>query len=100
MSLFIIRPSDLVVCIDAKRPEIVTAQHRLCKDRLEEGAVYRVTAVVWLYGEKGVHLEGKDHTPTDGWRACRFRKVHLSGIGQSIAEGASAPHYRLAHESA
>lgn len=83
MSVFIIRAGDRVVCIDAGLPDNVTVRHRLCRDRLEEGAVYRVTTVVWLRGEKGLHIEGKDHTPTDGWRACRFRKLHGSDTTQT-----------------
>lgn len=75
MSAFVIRPGDLVVCIDGRLPEPLKDLHRMCSDRVREGGHYRVTAVVWLYGEKGLHLEGKDHRPTDGWRACRFRKV-------------------------
>ncbi len=85
MSAFIIHPGDQVVCVDAQLPLQITARHRLCKDRLKEGAHYRVTALVWLYGEKGLHLEGMDHTPTDGWRACRFRKVLESDTEQTLS---------------
>ncbi len=85
MSAFIIRPGDQVVCIDAELPMHVTVRHQLCKDRLTEKAHYRVTAVVWLSGEKGLHLEGMDHTPTDGWRACRFRKILSCEAGQGLA---------------
>ena len=87
MSTFIIRPDDLVVCIDAALPTPLNARVRACRDRLIEGEQYRVAAVVWLYGEKGLHLEGKDHTPTDGWRACRFRKVEEASC--NFQKGAS-----------
>jgi hypothetical protein len=75
MSEFIIRPGDTVICIDDQLPEKPTALHAMVRDRLTEGAIYWVTDVVWLYGEKGLHLAGLDHRPTDGWRSCRFRKV-------------------------
>jgi hypothetical protein len=91
MSAFIIRPGDQVVCIDAELPMHVTARHQLCKDRLTEKAHYRVTAVVWLYGEKGLHLEGMDHTPTDGWRACRFRKILSCEAGQGLCAANQVP---------
>ena len=87
MSDFIIRPGDSVICIDAGPPRTFTMRHRLCKDRLEEGAVYSVNAVVWLRGEKGLHIGGKDHTPTDGWRACRFRKILEGHFEEACAHG-------------
>lgn len=91
MSVFIIRPGDQVVCVDARRPDTVTALHMLCKDRLTKGSRYRVSAVIWLFGEKGLHLEGLDHRPTDGWRADRFRKVAENESGQSCGCVAIAP---------
>lgn len=75
MSDFIIRQGDLVVCIDADLPAVPHPLQEACGDRLSKGEEYRVSAVVWLYGEKGLHIEGKDHRPTDGWRASRFRKI-------------------------
>ena len=90
MSAFIIRPGDEVVCVNAALPMPATVTHLFCKDRLREGARYRVTAVVWLYGEKGLHLEGKDHTPTDGWRASRFRKILQAKIEQNSCANAGA----------
>jgi hypothetical protein len=91
MSAFIIRPGDLVVCVDANLPGNPHALVMQCKDRLRQGAHYRVSAVVWLYGEKGLHLEGKDHVPTDGWRACRFRKVQGSRADRMSRKGDCEP---------
>jgi hypothetical protein len=51
-----------------------------------------VVDVVWLFGEKGLHLQGLDHRPTDGWRASRFRKVWLQSAEctlESSREGAT-----------
>ena len=72
----IIKAGDLVVCVDDGPPKPLKELHLRVKDRVKRGSVYRVTAVVWLYGEKGLHLHGVDHRPTDGWRVGRFRKLH------------------------
>lgn len=85
----VIRPGDSVVCIDealSYPPNLLQLQ---CKQRLTRGAVYRVYRVVWLYGEKGLWLEGLDHRPTDGWRASRFRK--LQSNRSSVCTGSAAP---------
>lgn len=83
---FIIRPLDFVRCVDAS----CNSSHPLsarCRDRLEEGKIYRVSRVVWLHGEKGLHLEGKDHRPTEGWRVARFRKILSSEEHASLPIG-------------
>ena len=88
---FIIRAGDTVICIDADNH---FPDHSLCaqvKDRLTLGAIYQVTDVVWLYGEKGLHLENMDHRPTDGWRASRFRKVQLTRNETAMDREAEAP---------
>lgn len=71
---FIIRPWDFVVCVDDGIPHPPHPLRTRCHDRLEKGAIYLVTDVVWLRGERGLHLAGLDHRPTEGWRATRFRK--------------------------
>ena len=88
---FIIRTGDTVVCIDADNH---FPDHYLCarvKDHLTLGATYQVTNVIWLYGEKGLHLENMDHRPTDGWRASRFRKVQPAKKETAIDRRAEAP---------
>ena len=85
MSDFIIRTGDVVVCINDGPPRTSNSRTRQVKDRLQKGAHYRVTRVIWLYGEKGLHLAGLDHRPTDGWRAERFRKVLGCG-GANLAQ--------------
>lgn len=75
MSEFIIRQGDVVLCVDASLPLVPHPLQAACKNRLKEGAEYHVSAVVWLFGEKGLHLVGLNHEPTDGWRAARFRKI-------------------------
>jgi hypothetical protein len=70
-----IQAGDVVICIDDRRPRPMNIRHIKVRDRIKKGNLYRVTAVVWLFGEKGLHLLGVDHRPTDGWRAARFRKV-------------------------
>lgn len=66
---------DDVVCINDDLPSSVSRKHIHVMGRIKKGRVYRVVGIIWLYGEKGVHLEAIDHRPTDGWRASRFRKV-------------------------
>ncbi len=78
---FIIRAGDVVVCVDDLPPVPTHPLIKKVKYRVKRGTYYRVTAVVWLRGEKGVHLESMDHRPTEGWRACRFRKVRKSTGG-------------------
>ena len=75
LSNIAIAVGDEVVCINDELPSSVSRKHIHVIGRIKRGGVYRVIAIIWLYGEKGVHLEGVDHRPTDGWRASRFRKV-------------------------
>ena len=84
VSAFIVRPGDLVVCVDDRLPNGPCPLHQQVKDRVRAGEYYRVTAIIWLYGEKGLHLEGKDHAPTDGWRACRFRKIDADNVDGGV----------------
>jgi hypothetical protein len=96
----VIRTGDKVICVDA---HLGTSPHRLqllCKDRLKLGSVYKVTDIVWLYGEKGLLLSGLDHRPTDGWRASRFRKLRdvdaeLEEAGVAWGKVCSAPLWFL-----
>ena len=97
--LFVIRAGDVVVCVDDRQPNPLHPLHMKVKSRLKKGGCYRVTAVVWLYGEKGLHLQGMDHRPTDGWRAQRFRKVLPCEKGFLMQINAYQPcHQRLRTE--
>ena len=71
----IIKAGDIVVCIDAAPPIPIEARQAKLIGRLKQRATYRVEAVVWISGARGLHLKDIDHKPTDGWRASRFRKV-------------------------
>ena len=85
MTDFVIRPGDTVVCVNDRLPDPPHPLQLACRDRVEEGATYQVSYVVWLYGEKGLHLAGKNHSPTDGWRAARFRKVLETKLERTFA---------------
>lgn len=71
----IIKAGDIVVCIDSTPPVPIETRQAKVIGRLKERATYRVEAVVWINGSRGLHLQDLDHKPTDGWRASRFRKV-------------------------
>lgn len=75
MDAQIINAGDVVVCIDARAPVPIVPKQLVVLGRIKQRATYRVTRVVWLDGERGLHLLGVDHRPTEGWRANRFRKV-------------------------
>ena len=70
-----INPGDVVVCIDADPPSPIVPKQAAVLGRIKTRATYRVAAVVWLDGVRGLHLVGIDHRPTEGWRANRFRKL-------------------------
>lgn len=71
----IISAGDIVVCIDSAPPVPCEARQAKVIGRLKQRAMYRVKAVVWINGARGLHLQNLDHKPTDGWRADRFRKI-------------------------
>jgi hypothetical protein len=77
---FIIKVGDAVVCVDSRMKIPTPWQSLQVQDRLVEGRVYVVSGIVWLYGEKGLHLLDMDHRPTDGYRATRFRKIMPASI--------------------
>jgi hypothetical protein len=70
-----IKPGDLVICVNAAAPHPTCARQLAVVGRIKQGAVYRVSGTLWLHGEPGLQLKGIDHSPTEGWRAARFRKV-------------------------
>lgn len=71
---FVIRPCDFVVCVDDTIPHPPDPLQARCRDRLQKGAIYLVSDVIWFRGEQALHIAGLDHRPTEGWRASRFRK--------------------------